>query len=281
MDLQGSFGRFSRWGEDLLDFWDGETLVRTLPTGDGPVPVSIKPRGTVEEPRLSVKGPAPAGLLRERIGSMVVTAHEELAALTEEDPAIAAVAAAVPPRRPVLSLDPFAHLVASITTQQINLRWASTLRRRLVDAYGTSVALDGHRLSYLDPGRLATAKVTELREMQFSGRKAEYIIGLAQLVTGGSLDLEGLRELEDDEVTARLTAVRGLGRWTAEWYLARVLGRPHVVAGDLGVRKAIGALYLDGAMPSESEARRLTAHWGEAALVAQQLALERLYGELD
>ena len=86
----------------------------------------------------------------------------------------------------------------------------------------------------------------------------------------------GLRDQPDAEVIACLTACRGLGRWTAEWFLARALGRPRVVAGDLGVRKAIGAAYCNGNLPSETDVRELTGHWGAAAGVAQQLLLHGL-----
>ena len=75
---------------------------------------------------------------------------------------------------------------------------------------------------------------------------------------------------------ARLTALHGIGRWTAEWLLARTLGRPRVVAGDLGVRKSVGMAYFEDRMPSEAEVRQATAHWGEAAGVAQQLLLHSL-----
>jgi DNA-3-methyladenine glycosylase II len=77
-------------------------------------------------------------------------------------------------------------------------------------------------------------------------------------------------------VIAELVALQGIGRWTAEWLLARSFGRPVVVAGDLGVRKAIGHAYRNGEMPTEQEVRELTAHWGEAAGVAQQLLLHVL-----
>jgi len=123
---------------------------------------------------------------------------------------------------------------------------------------------------------LAQASIAELRALQFSTRKAEYITTLATAVAAGTLDLTALREQPDAEVIARLTAIRGLGRWTAEWFLARTLGRPCVAAGDLGVRKAIAAAYLQGRLPSEAEVRDLTAHWGAAAGVAQQLVLYAL-----
>jgi DNA-3-methyladenine glycosylase II len=128
----------------------------------------------------------------------------------------------------------------------------------------------------LDPHRLARAQVADLRELQFSTSKATAIIAFARAAAAGQLDLEELAGLEDEAVIERLVAFPGIGRWTAEWLLARTLGRPRVVAGDLGVRKAVGAAYLDGRMPSEAEVRAVTAHWGAAAGVAQQLLLHWL-----
>jgi DNA-3-methyladenine glycosylase II len=79
--------------------------------------------------------------------------------------------------------------------------------------------------------------------------------------------------LPDDEVIARIVAIRGLGVWTAEWILARTLGRPRVSASDLGVRKAVGKAYFEGRMPSPDEVRAATAHWGAAAAFGQELLL--------
>jgi DNA-3-methyladenine glycosylase II len=128
----------------------------------------------------------------------------------------------------------------------------------------------------LDAGRLAGAAVVDLRELQFSTSKAVATIAFAGAVAEGWVDLAALAGLEDEAVVERLVAFPGIGRWTAEWLLARTLGRPRVVAGDLGVRKAVGAAYLDGRMPSEAEVRAVTTHWGPAAGVAQQLLLHWL-----
>ena len=128
----------------------------------------------------------------------------------------------------------------------------------------------------LDAERLAGAAVADLRELQLSTSKAVATIAFAGAVAGGRVDLATLAGLDDEEVVQRLVAFPGIGRWTAEWLLARTLGRPRVVAGDLGVRKAVGAAYLDGRMPSEAEVRAATAHWGPAAGVAQQLLLHWL-----
>jgi DNA-3-methyladenine glycosylase II len=207
---------------------------------------------------------------------MFVTAPEALRTLTRSDPVLAHFDIRFPGVRPVLQAEFFTALVRSISAQQVNLRWAATTRRRLAEAFGRTYTLGPYQVIHLDVERLAVAETAELRALQFTTRKSEYIIALARAVAAGELALEALHQAPDDEVTARLTALRGLGRWTADWFLARSLGRPRVVAGDLGVRKAVGAAYLQGRMPSESEVRSHTAHWGEAAGVAQQLLLHAL-----
>ena len=90
--------------------------------------------------------------------------------------------------------------------------------------------------------RVARATEDELIGVGFSRRKAEYVVGLAR----SDLDLDALAALPDEEVKARLVAMRGLGEWTADWFLARHLARPHAwPAGDLGLRKAVAAFYGD------------------------------------
>ena len=84
--------------------------------------------------------------------------------------------------------------------------------------------------------RLAAATKDEIVAVGFSRRKAEYVVELAR----SDLDLDELAELTDEEVTERITAERGLGEWTADWFLARHLGRATAwPAGDLGLRKAV------------------------------------------
>jgi DNA-3-methyladenine glycosylase II len=102
------------------------------------------------------------------------------------------------------------------------------------------------------------------------------LVAVAETLVSDRLSVEVLSALPDEEVVERLTAIRGIGRWSAEWVLARALGRARVVAGDLGVRKAVGLAYLNGALPTEQEVRRLTSHWGESAGTAQAVLLHAL-----
>jgi DNA-3-methyladenine glycosylase II len=101
---------------------------------------------------------------------------------------------------------------------------------------------------------LASASEAEIVAGGFSRRKAEYLVALAR----SDLDLDALAALADDDVRAAITARRGLGEWTADWFLARHLGRPRAwPAGDLALRKAVSVLYGDGRSLTIEEVRRM------------------------
>jgi len=312
LDVPGSLEVYRRAGDDLLDRWDGAVWLRTLPLDGRPVAVAARPVGTVSAPALLVAvggGGADAAAGRALAGAFV-TAPAALRELAAADPVVAAVADRWPGVGPVLQRDLLTAVVRSISAQQITLRFAAVLRARLARRFGVrhtvpvpggpaptagpdgsvargpgdplgvprSIGTQGgapvdREVWSLDAAALAGAEVAELRALQFSNAKAVAIVTFAGAVAAGRLRLDELAALDDEQVIDRLVAFPGIGRWTAEWLLARTLGRPRVVAGDLGVRKAVGAAYLDGRMPSPAEVRAATAHWGTAAGVAQQLLL--------
>jgi DNA-3-methyladenine glycosylase II len=289
VDLAGSLDVLGRAGDDLLDRWDGRLWLRAVAVGGRMVGVAARPTGTAADPVLLVSagdGADPAAAGRTLAGAFP-TAPEALAGLAAADPVVARIAARFPGVGPVLQPDLLTAVVRAISAQQITLRFAATLRGRLARRFGHR-----HELTAPDPApgdppaaavwsldarRLAGAEIADLRALQFSTAKAVAITAFAAAVADGRVDLPTLAGLDDEEVVDRLVRFPGIGRWTAEWLLARTLGRPRVVAGDLGVRKAVGAAYLDGRMPSEAEVRTVTAHWGPAAGVAQQLLLHWLY----
>jgi DNA-3-methyladenine glycosylase II len=169
--------------------------------------------------------------------------------------------------RPTLAPDPFEMLVGAITAQQVSLFAALAIRNRLVERLGERV---GRVWAFPARERVAAASGEELFSLGFSRRKAEYVIGLAR----SELDLAGLGLLPDDEVKTQLTALRGLGEWTADWFLARYLGRPRAwPAGDLALRKAVRALDGDVDVRATGERfepfQNLTAHY----LLAQYLTV--------
>jgi DNA-3-methyladenine glycosylase II len=279
LDIPASLELFRRFGDDLLDRWDGATLTRTLSVGHEVIPYTATNVGSVEAPALLIKTPSSqdAEAVATAIRATFLPPPVSYPTLLLADPVIARLDTRFPGLRTVRQFDLFAALIRCVSAQQVNLRWATTTRRRLAEAFGDRHTLDGHAIYSLNPARIARADVSELRALQFTTRKAEYIIAIAEAIASGALDQPTLVELPDDEVIARLTAIRGVGRWSAEWILARTLGRPVVVAGDLGVRKGIERYYLGlspkAPLPSEEETRRAVAHWGESANLAQTLLL--------
>jgi len=271
IDVVGSLELFRRSGDDLIDRWDGSRLLRAAYVGTGRwVPFVAHARDGAFEVSASDAS------VRDIVANTFVPAPADYARLLEGDPVIARLNSQLPGVRQIRQLDVFTALIRCISAQQVNLRWAATTRRRLAETFGRRYDIEGDVVYALDPERLASADPTEIRALQFTTSKAVSIVATARAVVEGGLSAEELGALDDDEVIARLIRVRGIGLWSAEWVLARTLGRPRVVAGDLGVRKAIGLAYGYAAMPAETEVRQATRHWGQSAGVAQALLLHAM-----
>jgi DNA-3-methyladenine glycosylase II len=164
---------------------------------------------------------------------------DAFAVFAVSEPVLARIVPGLRGFRPPLVPDPFETLVTSITAQQISLRASASIRNRLIEAFG-----ERHEHAFAFPlrGRLASARPEELTAIGFSRRKAEYAVGLAR----ADLDLDALTLLPDGEVRAALVSLPGIGEWTADWFLARHLGRPDAwPAGDLALRKAVVRFYGD------------------------------------
>lgn len=148
----------------------------------------------------------------------------------------------------------FVMAVTAVTEQQISLVAAYRIRQRLVERYGER--LDG-RWAFPTPEALARARVPGLRRCGLSGRKAEYIIGLARGTVSGDIDLDGLQSLSDEDARAYCMRIRGIGPWAADYILIRGLGRVDVVpADDLGLQKLVGHYLGQGKRLTPREVRR-------------------------
>jgi DNA-3-methyladenine glycosylase II len=129
--------------------------------------------------------------------------------------------------------DLFTALVASVASQQISAKAAETVWCRMEERFGA-----------ITPERLAAASVEEIQQCGMSLRKAGYIKGIGEAVAAGRLDLDELRELPDHEVILRLTALKGVGIWTAEMILIFSMERPDVLSrGDLAIQRGMMKLY--------------------------------------
>ena len=172
--------------------------------------------------------------------------------------------------KPVRYLSVFEALVTAITAQQVNLTFAGAIRGRMVKRWGRKLRIDGQtHYAFPHPERLARARVSTLRGMQFSERKAEYVIGVARAAMEGRLNESELRVLPIDEAVARLTEIRGVGRWTAEQMLFRALGRVEVFpGGDLGVQKVVARYCFGKERVDEETARKRADGWHPWASLA-------------
>lgn len=144
-------------------------------------------------------------------------------------------------------------LLRSIVGQQLSTKAARTIYGRLCDLYGGSAP---------GPEQLLETDPDTLRGVGLSRAKAGYLRSLAQHVVSGELELDRLRDLPDEDVSAQLTAVKGLGQWTADMFLIFHLGRPDVLpVGDLGIRRAAQLAYGLEEPPSAAELRELAEPW--------------------
>jgi DNA-3-methyladenine glycosylase II len=228
-DFELSTGRFRAFGTDLANRLVDGVLYRAIAGRE--VRLRARPGGVDVEPLDETTRPAVERLLGLPFDL------DAFYAWARRDDRLSTLTVALRGYRPPLQPDPFEALVTSITAQQVSLFSAVAIRNRLVERLGEPV---GEAWAFPSRERVAAAGEQELVASGFTRRKAEYAVALAR----SDLDLGSLAALSDDEVRARITAFRGLGPWTAEWFLARHLARPHAwPSGDLALRKAAASLY--------------------------------------
>lgn len=169
--------------------------------------------------------------------------------------------------RIVRAPDLYETLLVAVIGQQVSVRAAQSIRRRLMQNLGTRVTMDnaqGHEKYFLYPTARQLIKAGELglREQGLSRQKSAYLLEIAQRAAAGELDREAFATLSDEEALKRLCEIKGVGRWTAEIALMRGLGRNDVfAAGDLGLQAALQELRRMRKRPSEKELRKISERW--------------------
>ncbi|WP_321814495.1 MULTISPECIES: DNA-3-methyladenine glycosylase [unclassified Paraburkholderia] len=147
--------------------------------------------------------------------------------------------------------DPFVTLARSVVGQQISTAAAQALWKRVEAACPKLVPQQFIKLGH-----------EKLAACGLSKRKTEYILDLAQHFVSGALHVGKWTTMDDEDVIAELTAIRGIGRWTAEMFLIFNLARPNVLPlDDLGLIQAISVNYFSGEPVTRSEAREVAANW--------------------
>ncbi|KGR76150.1 DNA-3-methyladenine glycosylase family protein [Ureibacillus sinduriensis] len=177
--------------------------------------------------------------------------------------------------------DLFEALTWAILGQQINLAFAYTLKKRFVEEYGESLTFEGSTY-WLFPEykAIANCSIGDLKMLQFSTRKAEYIIGIAQLMTSGKIRKEDLLHLKDyQQIKQSLTAIRGVGAWTADYVMMKCL---HFTSAfpiaDVGLHNALKIQLGLERKPTLEEIEVLAKNWEGWQAYATFYLWRSLYG---
>ncbi|MDN3986788.1 DNA-3-methyladenine glycosylase family protein [Zwartia vadi] len=155
--------------------------------------------------------------------------------------------------------NPFITLARSIVGQQISVKAAESVWQRFLLECGKRPT----------PASVQSAGMERLRAAGLSGRKAEYILDLSTHFLDKLVHPQKWASMQDEEVITELTAIRGIGRWTAEMFLIFNLQRPDVLPlDDVGLLKAISLHYFSGEPVSRFEAREVAQGWQPWCTVA-------------
>lgn len=152
------------------------------------------------------------------------------------------------------STDYYQGLADAIISQQLSVHAARSIENRFRDMFGGS---------FPAPEQILTTDVETLRGIGFSRAKAGYVLDLARHIADGNVQFNHMDSLSNEQVIAELTAVKGIGVWTAHMFLMFNMGRTDVLpVGDLGIRNGIRALYGFADAPTPQQVTELAARNG-------------------
>jgi len=257
---------------EVVDNYVNCVYRRVLNAEEEHVLVSVKSIGTVDEPelRVSVHTSIPSKLeeeVRRKLEHMLSTDADlqGFYSAISKDRVLTQIANELYGLRATRTESLFEALVIAITEQQISLKAAVAIRGRIARRCGNRVVLRGREYySFPSERSMTRARIQHLRDSGLSGKKVEYIVGLSREAASGRLDLEKMIGLPTEEIISELTKIRGVGRWTAEYAVARGLGRFDALpADDAALRRAVSALYYGEREVTGEEVRRLLDKYGQ------------------
>jgi DNA-3-methyladenine glycosylase II len=276
-----------RRGRNAIDRWDGTTYRRVVVIEGRPTEIAVRQAGSPVEPRLIVTAfpPPRASSAKQRIRSIVdrlLGPRIDLAewyGLAGRDPRLRMLAerfrGVKPPRFPSV----FEALVNAVACQQLSLEVGLELLNRLAAACDVRrrSATDVH-YAFPSPRDVALGPPAKYQAIGFSRQKVRALLTLARAIERREVDVETLSRQDDSTVCGQLLALRGVGRWSAEYVMLRGLGRLHVFPGDdVGAQKSL-AQWLGRPVPLDyAGVRTAVAPWRPyAGLVYFHLLLDGL-----
>jgi len=169
--------------------------------------------------------------------------------LAGHDEALAPVIEAYGPCTLAPHTDYYQELVEAIIGQQLSVKAAAKIRERFLALFGGT---------FPSPEAILDMDPEQLRGVGFSGAKVKYVRDLAEHVADGRIKFDRIDQQTNDEIIEELTAVKGIGEWTAHMFLMFCVGRLDILAtGDLGIRSGAQKLYGLETLPSPAELREI------------------------
>ena len=278
--------RFMRFASENVDLVKGGQYRRLLAAGRQLALATVANVGTVAKPRLAVALDSPSRAPLRHAEFEVQLRHilctdldlRPFYRLARKDELLAPLVPRFRGLRITASPTLFEALVSAVLSQQVNLTFAYSIKKALVESFGRKSRRQGRTYyAFPEPRRFAAQSLEAMRGFRLSNAKAGTLIRLGEAFTSDNR-LHGLAALSDEQVVERLTAIKGIGRWSAEIALMRGLARPDTFpAGDLGVVKYVaqGLLGRTG-KATEAEMRAFAERWRPC----RALALAYCYAEL-
>jgi DNA-3-methyladenine glycosylase II len=257
-----------------LDRWDG-TYRRALDVGTRAITVEVAQRGSTTEPTLVVSNLTGGRLstaermsVETQLGRLLRIDADltEFSTLAASDPRLGRLADRMSGIKPPRFTNLFEAFVNAIANQQLSLEVGIELLNRFTEAFGARPPGDHGLVAFPNAESILAVPITEIQALGFSTRKAEYVLSCAHAVATGAIDETTLESLDRAAATEELTALRGIGRWSAEYVLLRGLGRIDVFpADDVGARNKLERFFGLPSPPDRDEILRLLAPWNPVA----------------
>jgi DNA-3-methyladenine glycosylase II len=260
--------------ENILDRWDGQSYRRALLIDDEIVEVAVEQSATAAHPRLTVTAHAKShgsnleSTLRSTLENMLglkidlrnfyafAAKQKFFRQLTD------AFVGFKPPRYPTV----FEALLNAISCQQVSLNVGMMLLNRLAQDFGRAPAANPSARTCPSPADLVGVAPGTLRALGYSQNKERAILELSRAVASGELNLESFHKLGDSAALEKLLAIRGVGRWSAEYTLLRGMGRLHIFPGDdVGGWRNLQKHLRLRTRPDYAKTRKLLAPWKDYA----------------
>lgn len=264
-------------------FSHGDKQIRTYEEGkftqlirvDGKlIHIALTSKGTLDKPKLQAEltsnEPLTAANSKEaqKIINLLFSLDFDPAPFyktAEKDPTMAKITQKLCGLRSPTTPTVYEALVDSIVEQQISLKVANSLERKIIKKFGDTLNIQGTTYyEYPAPQKIAQDTLEELRSCGLSQRKTEYIHAISTLITEGKLDLEKFKNYKNpDEIIKEMDELKGIGVWTAELTMLRSMQKWDALpADDLGLRRTIANYYCNGKKITSEEARKIAAPWG-------------------